>query len=147
MKNTMKQELNNISEPKRYSIEIKDAALEYLVGPNYVEYIEMRFAGPAGDGSTSTSSAGTVTPSEDRGSMIFATRGGHDLVHKLVIKAVERKLADDSFHSTDEVVLLDYLGLEEISLKMCSREHSTGDLVNCYDRGTVGLDHFVANVP
>jgi hypothetical protein len=116
VKDIMKYKVNKRSS--RYKIELLDSALDYLAGPRNVEYMELKMIGPG-----------------DSGSFIFASRGGHDLVHEPIIKFIEEKLEADVFHHNDEVTRIGYIGDDKWTVEVCDREG-----VFCINKGTFQLD-------
>ena len=71
---------------------------------------------------------------DTREAFVFAKRGGHDLVHDSVIKAVNKKLHSDTFHDEDEFALLDY-DERQIQLLLCRGN----DRETCFERGVLGV--------
>ena len=130
----------------RYTVELEDSALEYLAGPHYIDYIEMKLAGwAASEEHVSNGSGGSSN--EDNGSIIFAKSGGHDLSYDYILEAIEKKLNDDSsFHGSNEFVRLGYDGDDmQMNLKLCfdggdadgggSTEH-----IVCIDKGMIAIE-------
>ncbi len=101
-------------------IQVEDTLIKFMVSPKVIEYIEMR------------------TGRNDE-SFIFAKNGGHDLTPGSILrKAVDKILLEDSFHSKDEVIVLDYAGRDhEIILKICGANES------CIHRSTLNLHEII----
>ena len=108
----------------KYKVELLDTAAEYLAGPNFVDYLELKVVG-----------------SEP---FVFADVGGHDLDYGVIVNAVEERLADDSFYHEDEVARIGY-NAGEWTMQLCTYETSLKGSVKeepvvCVDRPPLNLN-------
>jgi len=108
----------------QYKVELLDTAAECLAGPNLVDYIEMKVVGGE--------------------PFIFARGGGHDLNFGVIAKAIEDRLADDSFYHVDDVARIGY-NAGEWTMQLCTYETSVKgsdgeEPVVCVDRPPLNLN-------
>lgn len=128
MKSILKRKLSTKSAFQRYSVEIEQSALDYLTGPTFVDYFEMKFAGWV---SESGDDSGNV------GSIIFSKRGGHDLQYNAIMKAIEGKLEHNLFHDDDEVVRLVHRHPGHVHLQICGKH------ADCFERGSINIQDII----
>jgi len=108
----------------QYKVELLDTAAECLAGPNLVDYIEMKVVGGE--------------------PFIFARGGGHDLNFGVIAKAIEDRLADDSFYHVDDVARIGF-NAGEWTMQLCTYETSVKgsdgeEPVVCVDRPPLNLN-------